>query len=49
MDGMLKRHLTPEMLEKILRTELMPDAETVQRKGLAGLIASLKTFKVKKQ
>ncbi len=49
MDGMLKRHLTPEMLEKILRTELMPDAGTVQRKGLAGLIASLKTFKVKKQ
>ena len=36
MDGMLKRHLTPEMLEKILRAELMPDEETVQKKGLAG-------------
>ena len=48
MDGMLKRHLTPEMLEKILRAELMPDEETVQKKGLAGLIASLRTLKVKK-
>ena len=49
MDGMLKRHLTPEMLEKILRTELMPDAEDTQKKGLAGLVASLRTLKVKKQ
>ena len=48
MDGMLKRHLTPEMLEKILRAELMSDEETVQKKGLAGLIASLRTLKVKK-
>ena len=40
--------LTPEMLEKILRAELMPDEETVQKKGLAGLIASLRTLKVKK-
>ena len=48
MDGMLKRHLTPEMLEKILRTELLPDTEGEQRRGLAGFVASLKSIRVKK-
>ena len=48
MDGMLKRHLTPEMLEKILRTELLPDTEGEQKRGLAGFVASLKSIRVKK-
>ncbi len=48
MDGMLKRHLTPEMLEKILRTELLPDTEGEQKRGLAGFVASLKSLRVKK-
>ena len=48
MDGMLKRHLTPEMLEKILRTELLPDTEGEQKRGLAGFVASLKSSRVKK-
>ena len=48
MDGMLKRHLTPEMLEKILRTELLPDTEGEQRRGRAGFVASLKSIRVKK-
>ena len=48
MDGMLKRHLTPEMLEKILRTELLPDTEGEQKRGLAGFVASLKSIWVKK-
>ena len=48
MDGMLKRHLTPEKLEKILRTELLPDTEGEQKRGLAGFVASLKSIRVKK-
>ena len=48
MDGMLQRHLTPEMLEKILRTELLPDTEGEQKRGLAGFVASLKSIRVKK-
>lgn len=48
MDGMLKRHLTPDMLEKILRTELLPESDTEQKRGIPGLLASLKSFKVKK-
>ena len=48
MDGMLKRHLTHEMLEKILRTELLPDTEGEQKRGLAGFVASLKSIRVKK-
>ncbi len=31
--GMLKRHLAPQMLERLLRTELMPDEEN-QQEGL---------------
>ena len=48
MDGMLKRHLTPDMLEKILRTELLPESDNEQKRGIAGLLASLKSLKVKK-
>lgn len=48
MDGMLKRHLTPDMLEKILRTELLPESDTEQKRGIPGLLASLKSLKVKK-
>lgn len=39
IDGMLKRHLSPEMLEKILRAELMPQTEEKKR-GLFGLFGS---------
>ncbi|MGI6026554.1 MAG: diadenylate cyclase CdaA [Candidatus Scatomorpha sp.] len=48
MDGMLKRHLTPDMLEKILRTELLPESDTEQKRGIPGLLASIKSLKVKK-
>ena len=48
VDGMLKRHLTPDMLEKILRTELLPESDNEQKRGIAGLLASLKSLKVKK-
>ena len=49
MDGMLKRHLTPETFGKILRAELMPDAEGQPKKrGIPGLIDSVKGLKVKK-
>ena len=48
MDGMLKRHLTPDMLEKILRTELLPESDNEQKRGIPGLLASLKSLKVKK-
>lgn len=48
MDGMLKRHLTPETFGKILRAELIPDDENQPKKrGIAGLIDSVKSFKVK--
>lgn len=33
--GMLKRHLAPQMLERLLRTELMPEEATNQPEGLA--------------
>lgn len=49
MDGMLKRHLTPETFGKILRAELIPDSgEQPKKRGLAGLIDSVKGLKVKK-
>ncbi|GHU88726.1 membrane protein [Clostridia bacterium] len=38
--GMLKRHLTPETLEKLLRTELIPDDESQKKQGfIAKLLA----------
>ncbi|HIT29842.1 MAG TPA: TIGR00159 family protein [Candidatus Scatomorpha stercoravium] len=49
MDGMLKRHLTPDTFGKILRAELMPDTESApKRRGIPGMIDSLKGLKVKK-
>ncbi len=49
MDGMLKRHLSPETFGKILRSELIPDMENQPKKrGVAGLIDSVKGLKVKK-
>lgn len=41
--GMLKRHLAPETLEKLLRNELTPKAEEGKKSGLFGF------WKVKKQ
>ena len=32
---MLKRHLAPQMLERLLRTELMPEEATNQPENLA--------------
>ena len=46
---MLKRHLTPETFGKILRSELIPDADGQPKKrGVAGIIDSVKGLKVKK-
>ncbi|MEG1857220.1 MAG: diadenylate cyclase CdaA [Pseudoflavonifractor sp.] len=46
--GMLKRHLAPETLERLLRNELMPerDQETRQKFNLNGIMSNL--FKPKK-
>ncbi len=38
--GMLKRHLAPETLEKLLRNELMPDADDNKKKSNLGQIFS---------
>ena len=49
IDGMLKRHLTPETFGKILRSELIPDADGQPKKrAVAGIIDSVKGLKVKK-
>ena len=49
MDGMLKRHLTPDTFGRILRAELMPDADDQPKKrGIAGFIDSVKGLRVKK-
>lgn len=42
VDGMLKRHLSSEMMEKILRSELIQDDDIAQKRGFAGIIAALK-------
>ena len=43
--GMLKRHLAPETLEKLLRNELMPSVEEEKQKTLWGFIAGIFTKK----
>ncbi len=48
IDGMLKRHLTPDTFERMLRAELLPDDETLHKRGIAGAISSLVSLKVKK-
>lgn len=47
VDGMLKRHLTPDTFEKILRNELIADeqAENVKSKSLLGFIKVKKNEK----
>ncbi len=40
--GMLKRHLAPETLEKLLRTELMPKTDEEKRSGRFGTFFSKK-------
>lgn len=42
VDGMLKRHLSSEMMEKILRSELIQDDDVTRKRGIAGFIAALK-------
>lgn len=48
IDGMLKRHLSADTFEKILRSELLSGDETKTRRGLAGLLSSIGSAKVKK-
>ncbi|MBR5539382.1 MAG: diadenylate cyclase CdaA [Clostridia bacterium] len=43
--GMLKRHLAPETLEKLLRNELMPTVEEEKQKTLWGFIVGIFTKK----
>lgn len=43
--GMLKRHLAPETLEKLLRNELLPSFEEEKQKTLLGLIVGIFTKK----
>ena len=43
--GMLKRHLAPETLEKLLRNELMPAVEEEKQKTLWGFIVGIFTKK----
>ena len=42
LGGMLKRHLMPETLSKLLRNELMPAAEEESTKQSAGLLSQLR-------
>ena len=48
IDGMLKRHLSPETFEKILRSELMPDEDEAQGRGIVGMINSIRALMVRK-
>ena len=41
VNGMLKRHLTPETLERLLKSELMPDQEEKKTAAAAGLLGSM--------
>ena len=46
INGMLKRHLSPETLERVLRVELMPDAEEESKPSAAARLSNV--FKGKK-
>lgn len=46
VNGMLKRHLTPETLERLLKSELMPDQEEKKNTTAAGRLGSV--LKVKR-
>ena len=48
IDGMLKRHLSPETFEKIFRSELMPDEDEAQGRGIVGMINSIRALMVRK-
>lgn len=39
---MLKRHLSADTFEKILRAELMPDEDEANSRGIVGMINSVK-------
>ncbi len=41
IDGMLKRHLTLDTFERILRAELLPKDDDTPKRGIAGLLASV--------
>lgn len=42
VDGMLKRHLDPETLEKLLRNELIPQEDSGKKKGLRAYLRKRK-------
>ena len=42
IDGMIKRHLAPETLEKLLRNELMPRQDTDKKTGFFGFLKGKK-------
>lgn len=48
IDGMLKRHLSADTFEKILRSELLPDDESQVKRGIAGFFSSIGSARVKK-
>ena len=41
MGGMLKRHLAPETLERLLRNELLPEEAEEKNLNLSGLLSNL--------
>ena len=45
VDGMLKRHLAPETLERLLRNELLHDEQNNQKKSTAAISQLLTLFK----
>lgn len=47
IDGMLKRHLSADTFEKILRAELIPQGEDKPKRGVAAFLASLFSREVK--
>lgn len=48
IDGMLKRHLSAETFEKILRNELLPKEDGQTRRGVAAVMKSITSLRGKK-
>ena len=48
IDGMLKRHLSADTFERILRSELIQEEDIMHKRGLAGLLSLVGSLRVRK-
>ncbi len=48
LDGMLKRHLSADTFERILRSELIQEEDIMHKRGLAGLLSLVGSLRVRK-